>query len=755
MEQTVQITDNKPDDDRETTSPSKIKTIMLPIAGMSCASCVNKIQTHLVNLPGIETASVNLATENAAVTFDPTQLSFDEIKKSIQEIGYNVLDIQEDDSGDIKQNIANKDNQKLKNDFILALILTIPISILNMFFAYQYFWVNYILFLLDIPVLLIAGRRFFQSFWTTVKHRSADMNTLVSVGSSISFLFSAFVTFVPFVFMSLGEHPSTYYDTSAVIITLILMGRLLESKAKGKASESLKKLMHMQVKIARILQNGEEVEIPIKNVAIGDLIVVRPGERIPVDGEIVRGNSSVDESMITGESIPVDKQIGSEVIGATINLSGSFTFQATKIGKQTLFAQIIKLVEDAQTSKAPIQQFADKVASVFVPAVIGIAVISFAGWWLFGPDQSLIHAIFSAVAVLIVACPCALGLATPTAILVGTGIGAEHGIIIKNSRSLEIAHKINTIVLDKTGTITYGKPIVDDVYAFPPYSVEDIVKNAAAVEKYSEHPIAKAIIGYAQSKGLDSFTPYQFDSTPGLGAESIVDDKLVKVGNEKYLSASFQTLNEHAHWQINDFTKRHRTTVFVAIAEKIAGIISISDEIKESSVEAIGTLKAGGNSIWMLTGDNSQSGEQIAEAVGISNVMTNLLPKDKTEKIKLLRSEGAVVAFVGDGINDAPAIAEADLGIAMGTGTDIASETGDIILVKGDLRSVNTAIQLSKQTMKTIRQNLFWAFIYNIILIPLAAFGKLDPMLAAGAMALSSVSVVSNSLRLKRFRVSS
>jgi len=390
---------------------------------------------------------------------------------------------------------------------------------------------------------------------------------------------------------------------------------------------------------------------------------------------------------------------------------------------------------------------------VFVPTVIGIAILSFVGWSIFGPEPSFLHAIFSAVAVLIVACPCALGLATPTAILVGTGIGAEYGIIIKNSRSLEIAHKINTIVLDKTGTITYGKPIVEDIQAFLPYSNPDVVRTAAAVEKYSEHPIARAIVIYAQSRGLDTLIPYQFDSSPGLGAESIVEDKLVKVGNEKYLSASFETLDEYSRRLIDVFKTNHRMTVFVTIDDKVAGMISISDEIKESSHQAINTLKSEGNSVWLLTGDNPVSGKQVAETVGIQNVLTEMLPKDKSEKVKTLRSEGAVVAFVGDGINDAPAITEADLGIAMGTGTDIASETGDIILVKGDLRSVSTAIKLSRRTMKTIRQNLFWAFIYNIVLIPLAAFGKLDPMFAAGAMALSSVSVVSNSLRLKRFKV--
>ncbi len=734
------------------TSPTvSIQQIVLPIQGMSCASCVNRIQTNLSKLNGVNSASVNLATESAVIAFDDSRISIESIKKSIEDIGYQVVVADEDNLEDVKENLDQRESASLKKDFILSAILTIPISILNMFFAHSFFGVNYFLFVLTAPVLLWSGRRFFIGFWKLLKHFSADMNTLVAVGTSIAFIFSAIITFFPEILTDIGEHPTTYYDTSAVIITLILMGRLLEARAKGKASESLKKLLHLQSKTARVIRNGQEMDIPIKQVMIDDLIIVRPGERIPVDGILTEGYSFVDESMISGESIPVEKQIGSEVTGATINQSGSFTFQAKKVGKDTLFAQIVNLVEDAQASKAPIQQLADRVASVFVPSVILISVLTFTLWYLLGVEHNLVHAIFSAVAVLVVACPCALGLATPTAIMVGTGVGAEHGIIIKNARSLEIAHKINTVVLDKTGTVTYGKPSVKEVMAFQPFNQNELIYYAAMVEKYSEHPIAHAIIAHANNLEIKLGTPYQFDSIPGKGSEAMVDTKLVKVGNYKYLEEVIKSSGEYLS-SVTKLESSGNTVVFVSVAGKLAGLIAVADQIKETSKSAIQAMSNSGLSVWMITGDNKRTAENIAKEVGIANYLAEVLPQDKVLNVKKLQEQGNTVAMVGDGINDSPALAQADIGIAMGTGTDIANETGDIILVKGDLRNVNTAIELSKKTMKTIRQNLFWAFIYNIILIPLAAFGNLDPMLAAGAMALSSVSVVSNSLRLKRFK---
>ncbi|MBA4312126.1 MAG: copper-translocating P-type ATPase [Chlorobiaceae bacterium] len=729
----------------------KYQKIILPIQGMSCASCVSRIQTNLAKLDGINSASVNLATELATIAFDDSTISIESIKKSIEDIGYKVVVAEEDNLEDVKENLEQKESASLRRDFILSAILTVPISILNMFFSHSVFWINYLLFVLTAPVLLWSGRRFFIGFWKMLKHFSADMNTLVAVGTSIAFVFSSVVTFFPEILTGIGEHPTTYYDTSAVIITLILMGRLLEARAKGKASESLKKLLHLQSKTARVIRNGQEMDIPIKQVVIDDLIIVRPGERIPVDGILTEGYSSVDESMISGESLPVEKQIGSEVIGATINQSGSFIFQAKKVGKNTLFAQIVKLVEDAQSSKAPIQQLADRVASVFVPSVILISILTFTLWYLVGGEHNFVHAIFSAVAVLVVACPCALGLATPTAIMVGTGVGAEHGIIIKNARSLEIAHKIDTIVLDKTGTVTYGKPSVKKVIAFQPYTQNELIYYAAMVEKYSEHPIAHAIIEHAAKLEIKLDTPYQFDSVPGKGSEAIVDTKLVKVGNYNYLEEVIKSSGEDLS-AVANLESIGNTVVFVAITGKLAGLISVADQIKETSKSAVETMSNSGLSVWMITGDNKRTAANIANEVGITNYIAEVLPQDKVLNVKKLQEQGKTVAMVGDGINDSPALAQADIGIAMGTGTDIANETGDIILVHGDLRNVITAIELSKRTMKTIRQNLFWAFIYNIILIPLAAFGILDPMLAAGAMALSSVSVVANSLRLKRYK---
>jgi P-type Cu+ transporter len=730
----------------------KYQKIILPIQGMSCASCVSRIQTNLSKLDGINSASVNLATELATIAFDDSTISIESIKKSIEDIGYQVVVAEEDNLEDVKENLEQKESASLKRDFILSAILTLPISILNMFFTHSVFWINYLLFVLTAPILLWSGRRFFIGFWKLLKHFSADMNTLVAVGTSIAFIFSAVVTFFPVILTDIGQHPITYYDTSAVIITLILMGRLLEARAKGKASSALKKLLHLQSKIARVIRNGQEIDIPIMQVIIDDLIIVKPGERIPVDGIVTEGYSSVDESMISGESLPVEKQIGSEVIGATINQSGSFIFQAKKVGKNTLFAQIIKLVEDAQTSKAPIQQLADRVAAVFVPSVIIISILTFTLWYLLGTEHNLVHAIFSAVAVLVVACPCALGLATPTAIMVGTGVGAEHGIIIKNVRSLEIAHKIDTIVLDKTGTVTYGKPSVNEVIPFQPFTKNELFYHAAMVEKYSEHPVAHAIIEHANKLEIKLGTPYQFDSIPGKGSEAIVDKKLVKVGNYKYLEEIIKSSGEDLSG-VPNLQSTGNTVVFVSISNKLAGLIAVADRIKETSMSAVAAMSNSGLTVWMITGDNKRTTENIANEVGITDYLADVLPQDKVQNVKKLQEQGKTVAMVGDGINDSPALAQADIGIAMGTGTDIANETGDIILVKGDLRNVNTAIELSKKMMKIIRQNLFWAFIYNIILIPLAAFGILDPMLAAGAMALSSVSVVSNSLRLKRFKV--
>jgi Cu+-exporting ATPase len=607
---------------------------------------------------------------------------------------------------------------------------------------------NYIFFFLTIPVLFWCGDRFFKGFITSLKHFTADMNTLVAVGTSAAFIYSAAVTFFPADFTSGGHTSNVYYDTSAVIITLILLGRLLEMRSKGKTSEALKKLIGLQAKTASIIRDGKEVEIPLEQLHIGDIVIVRPGEKIPVDGIIIEGTSSIDESMITGESVPVDKHIGDEIIGATLNTTGSFKFQAKKIGKDTLLAQIVKLVEEAQGSKAPIQQFADRVTAVFVPIVIVIALLTFIGWYLSG--ALFTNALINFVAVMIVACPCALGLATPTAIIVGTGLGAQHGILIKNANVLEKLRKIDTIVFDKTGTITTGKLVVTDVVSSDMFSENDILFYAASLENFSEQPIAKAIVDFSNTKSISLAPPKNFNSITGFGAKGLVEGKQVLVGSAKLLSERNIGTNKPKFYDA--YFEQGKTLVFVSIDNKLAGIIAVMDATRPESKISVNRLHKLGIRILLLSGDNRQVVESICKSNGIDNYFAEMLPQDKIKEIKKLQNAGRIVAMVGDGINDAPALAQADVGIAIGTGTDIAIEAGDITLVKGNLMGVISAIRLSKKTVTTIYQNLFWAFIYNLILIPLAAFGILDPMLAAGSMALSSVSVVSNSLRLKRMK---
>lgn len=733
-----------------------IRKLQLPIVGMSCASCVVRVQDSLTNVDGVMMASVNLATETATIEFDTSKVKFEQLKTAVESIGYKVVDVPQDKIQEVEEDLHKKEYQKLKNRFNVSLILTVPITLISMtmvwehspfIFFSRHTW-NILFFFMTIPVMFWAGDRFFKGFWTTLKHFTADMNTLVAVGTSAAFIYSAAVTFFPADF-TLGGHTShVYYDTSAVIITLILLGRLLEMRSKGKTSEALKKLIGLQAKTASIIHDGKEVEIPLEQLHIGDIVIVRPGEKIPVDGIIIEGTSSIDESMITGESVPVDKHIGDEIIGATLNTTGSFKFQAKKIGKDTLLAQIVKLVEEAQGSKAPIQQFADRVAAVFVPIVIVIALLTFIGWYLSG--ALFTNALINFVAVMIVACPCALGLATPTAIIVGTGLGAQHGILIKNANVLEKLRKIDTIVFDKTGTITTGKLVVTDVVSSDIFSENDILFYAASLENFSEHPIAKAIVDFSNTKSISLTPPKNFNSITGFGAEGLVEGKQILVGSAKLLSERNIGTNKSKFYDA--YFEQGKTLVFVSIDNKLAGIIAVMDATRPESKISVNRLHKLGIRILLLSGDNRQVVESICKSNGIDNYFAEMLPQDKIKEIKKLQNAGRIVAMVGDGINDAPALAQADVGIAIGTGTDIAIEAGDITLVKGNLMGVISAIRLSKKTVTTIYQNLFWAFIYNLILIPLAAFGILDPMLAAGAMALSSVSVVSNSLRLKRIK---
>ncbi|MBI4733935.1 MAG: copper-translocating P-type ATPase, partial [Rubrobacteridae bacterium] len=612
---------------------------------------------------------------------------------------------------------------------------------------------------LTIPVQFWAGRRFYKGAYAALRHGTTDMNTLVAIGTSVAFFYSLAVTINPEFFGMQGMKPTVYYDTAAVIITLILFGRYLEEGAKRKSSDAIKKLIGLQPKTGRVERDGAETDIPIDQITVGDIIIVRPGERIPVDGVVVFGNSSIDESMITGESIPVEKVSGDEVIGATVNGTGLLKFRAAKVGKETALAQIIKLVEEAQGSKAPIQRLADVVASYFVPTVIAIAAITFFVWYFFGPKPSFAVALLNFIAVLIVACPCSLGLATPTAIMVGTGKGAQNGILIKDAQALENTHRITSIVLDKTGTLTTGKPVLTDIVTLGNLQENDLLLLAASLERGSEHPLGEAIVNGARERGLQFAELTDFSSKTGMGALGKVNGKMVLLGNERLMKEAGINIEAGVESKIAALSLDGKTPVYVVVDSEIAGILAVADVLKENSKEAVSWFKDNEIDVIMITGDNRKTAQAIAAKAGIEHVLAEVMPADKAQEIKRLQADGKIVAMVGDGINDAPALAQADIGISIGTGTDIAIEASDITLVSGDLKGLVASIALSRRTLRTIYQNLFWAFFYNLLLIPVAAgalypfFGiSFNPMLAALAMAFSSVSVVSNSLRLKYFR---
>jgi Cu+-exporting ATPase len=737
------------------------ETLSLQVEGMTCASCVLRVEKTLKKIEGVEDVNVNLATEKVTFTFNNSEANLNKIANAVEDAGYKIILPSKSNttevSGSNYENESIKKYSELKNSFIFSLILTIPVMIINMVSMTNWFmkWsplsmdiLNRILFLLTTLIIFIPGRRFFISGWKLLKHFSADMNTLVAVGTGTAYVYSTIAVLFPDLLSLINPYEHIYFDTAAVIITLILMGRLLEAGAKSKTTSAIKKLIGLQPKTAFIIKNNKETEIKIEDVVEGDLIIVRPGERIPVDGVITEGSSSIDESMISGESIPVDKYTGDKVTGGTINLNGSINFKATAVGKNTVIAQIIKYVEEAQGSKAPIQKLADKIASVFVPVVISIAIITFIAWYLI-MGVPFNAAMLNFIAVMVIACPCALGLATPTAIMVGTGLGASNGILIKNASSLESAFKINTVVLDKTGTITVGKPMVADLQIYNGFSNTDVIKFSMTLESKSEHPLGKAIMDYAEKIDISPADISEFNSYPGLGLMGKVENKNIITGNRKMLEQNAVHLSDAE----TNIKSKVDSSVYVAVDNQLAGIYHISDTIADSSIDAIKKLKEMNLNIYMLTGDNKAAAESIAEKVGIDNIISEVLPGDKAKVIKDLQSKGKIVAMVGDGINDSPALAQADLGIAIGTGTDIAIETADITLIKNNIMGISQAINLSYQTLKTIKQNLFWAFIYNIIGIPVAALGLLNPMFAAAAMALSSVSVVFNSLRLKRAKI--
>ena len=746
---------------------------------MSCSACAVRIEKALNKAEGVENATVNFATTRATVQYDPAQTDPKKLREAVRNAGYDAIVQEPTAEGaapaqslqDAEIEARDKEFNEQKNKFIVALILTIPVAIMAMGGhlspalerLFNFPGRAYVELALTTPVLFWAGREFFTGAWAAARHRSADMNTLVAIGTLAAYLYSVVATFVPGLFhtgATTGDTmngPMVYYETAAIVITLILMGRLLEARARAQTGSAIRALMGLQAKTARVERDGQEMEIPIEEVRVNDVITVRPGEKIPVDGEVVSGDSSVDESMLTGEPLAVKKSAGATVIGATLNKTGSFRFRATKVGSDTVLQGIVRLVQQAQGSKAPIQKLADTVAGFFVPVVILMAIAAFVVWFVAAPvDSRLTLALLTSVSILVIACPCALGLATPTAIMVGTGRGAQNGILIKGGQALETAHQLSAIVLDKTGTITQGQPSVTDIVA---HGIEDgeLLRLAASAEGGSEHPLGEAMVRDAKDKGLKLAPVEAFEAVAGHGIEATVEGRKVLIGNARLMRERGLEPDEKTS---NALAEDGKTPVFVALDGKFAGVIAIADPIKSGSRAAIQKLHALGLEVAMLTGDNEKTARAIARQVGIERVFAEVLPDGKAAKIKELQAEGKKVAMVGDGINDAPALAQADVGIAMGTGTDVALEAADITLVKGDLQGVASSIALSRATVKNIKQNLFFAFIYNIIGIPIAAGvlypftgWLLSPILASLAMALSSVSVVSNALRLRGFKI--
>lgn len=734
-----------------------MKKYNLPVKGMTCASCVARVEKVVGKFDGVKNVSVNFANEKVAFETESDSVDLQKIAETVGEYGYE-MELEKENARTDEQPKEEKSN--VKNDFILALIFTIPVFIISMFYDFEFFknfwpigrdYTNKILLILTTPVIFISGKRFYKVFWNNLKHFSAEMNSLVAIGTGAAYGYSVISALFPGLISKAGETPHVYFETAAVIITLILLGRWLEERAKGKTNTAIKKLLKLRPDKALVKRNGKELEIKYDQLQIDDIVVVKPGQNIPADGEIVSGNSNVDESMITGESMPVEKNLGSKVIGGTFNTNGTFNFRVTSLGNNSVLGKIIKLVEEAQGSKAPIQKLADKIAGIFVPIVILISIVTFAAWLIIPSEFQFDTALIHFVAVLIIACPCALGLATPTAIMVGTGLGASSGVLIKNGEILELVKKIDTIIIDKTGTITEGNPHVSKIIPIN-FEKENLLKIAGSIENKSEHPLAKAVVSFVKEKGIKITEVDNFESKSGFGLSANFDSKSYLIGNKNLMDKNEVNLKNSIE-MFNELSSKGKTVIFVAEENEVIGLVAIEDPVKESSQSAIQELKNLGLDVIMMTGDNETVAKSLTDKIGVNEYFANVLPQDKANKVKELQKNGKKVAMVGDGINDAPALAQADVGIAIGSGTDIAIESSDITLVKGDLTDVVKAINLSKKTLRTIKQNLFWAFIYNTVGIPLAAIGLLNPMIAALAMSFSSVSVVSNSLRLKRAKI--
>ncbi|MGG3622144.1 heavy metal translocating P-type ATPase [Bacillus gobiensis] len=726
------------------------------ISGMTCAACANKIEKRLNKLNGVQTATVNFALESALVEYNPDEVSAADMMEAIKKLGYR-LELKKEAQGE-KVDHRQKEIEKQKGKFIFSAILSIPLlwAMVSHFQFTSFIWLPemfmnpWVQLALATPVQFLVGGQFYVGAYKALRNKSANMDVLVALGTSAAYFYSIYLSV-----LSIGSDAhmvELYFETSAVLITLIILGKLFEAKAKGRSSEAIKKLMGLQAKTATVLRDGQELNVPIEEVIAGDIVYVKPGEKVPVDGVIFEGRSALDESMITGESIPVDKTVGDAVIGSTINKNGFLKVKATKVGKDTALAQIIKVVEEAQGSKAPIQRLADVISGIFVPIVVGIAIVTFLVWYFVVSPGEFAVALEKLIAVLVIACPCALGLATPTSIMAGSGRAAEYGILFKGGEHLETTHRLDTVILDKTGTVTNGKPTLTDVILSNGSEEMEFLKLVGAAERNSEHPLAEAIVEGIKEKGIELETSEHFEAIPGFGIESKVEGKSLLIGTRRLMEKNNINVGDIMPTMEN-LEKQGKTAMLVAIDLQFAGLIAVADTIKETSQKAIERLKKMGLEVVMITGDNKQTAQAIANEVGIDHVIAEVLPEGKAEEVKKLQKAGKKVAMVGDGINDAPALATADIGMAIGTGTDVAMEAADITLIRGDLNSIADAIFMSKMTIRNIKQNLFWAFAYNALGVPIAALGFLAPWLAGVAMAFSSVSVVLNALRLQRIKL--